>query len=171
VGPAFGPGLRVTAEWILAHPDEPTPWVSGGGLVRWRPALRERIRSLIGDPEGSHGCQLWQGNRDSQGYGRLGIAGRTLKVTRILYFLERGEWPPVMRHYVCDNPPCVRFDHLLPGTHADNAADKRGKHLTRGTHCPVGHEYAGDNLYVTPGGWWQCRRCKADAVARWRARQ
>jgi hypothetical protein len=30
------------------------------------------------------------------------------------------------------------------------------------THCPVGHEYAGDNLYVTPRGKRMCRKCASD---------
>ena len=35
------------------------------------------------------------------------------------------------------------------------------------THCPHGHPYAGDNLYVDPSGYRRCRACKdiARAVA------
>lgn len=30
------------------------------------------------------------------------------------------------------------------------------------THCPSGHPYAGDNLYVAPSGVRQCRACKRE---------
>jgi hypothetical protein len=36
------------------------------------------------------------------------------------------------------------------------------------THCPKGHPYSGDNLYVKPGGARACRECRtaADRVAK-----
>jgi hypothetical protein len=35
------------------------------------------------------------------------------------------------------------------------------------THCPAGHEYAGDNLYIGPNGKRQCRACnRARAAAK-----
>jgi hypothetical protein len=30
------------------------------------------------------------------------------------------------------------------------------------THCPVGHPYDGDNLYVSPSGFRGCRQCRHD---------
>jgi hypothetical protein len=37
--------------------------------------------------------------------------------------------------------------------------------------CPQGHEYAGDNLYISPSGTQVCKRCNRDAGARWRQRK
>jgi len=52
---------------------------------------------------------------------------------RVAYRLYVGEIPDGMhvRHRVCDNPPCVRPDHLALGSQADNMADKveRGRQL------------------------------------------
>jgi hypothetical protein len=38
------------------------------------------------------------------------------------------------------------------------------------THCPRGHPYAGDNVYIDPGGWRRCRECKrvARKEKRWK---
>ncbi len=35
-----------------------------------------------------------------------------------------------------------------------------GQRLRAKTHCPQGHPYSGDNLYIVPGrGWRYCREC------------
>lgn len=35
------------------------------------------------------------------------------------------------------------------------------------THCIRGHEFSGDNLYVTPKGNRQCKTCRRDALREW----
>ena len=37
------------------------------------------------------------------------------------------------------------------------------------SHCPAGHEYAGDNLYVTPTGRRSCKECNRAAKRKYRA--
>lgn len=45
-----------------------------------------------------------------------------------------------------------------------------GAEFQRGkTHCPKGHEYAGDNLYVRSNGKRGCHACDRDRMAAWRA--
>jgi hypothetical protein len=39
------------------------------------------------------------------------------------------------------------------------------------THCPQGHPYAGDNLYVAPNGERYCRACGREKNRRWKAKQ
>jgi hypothetical protein len=76
--------------------------------------------------------------------------------------------------HLCDNPPCVRLDHLRIGTNSDNMRDavaKRRQHQVVKTHCPHGHPYEGDNLYVTKAGGRQCKTCTSIRFQAWTAEQ
>jgi len=81
------------------------------------------------------GCWLWTGKRDAAGYGRIGIGSgsnrRSFQAHRVVWFLSTGQWPlPWPAEHVChrcDNPPCVRPDHLFVGTARDNMQDREAK--------------------------------------------
>lgn len=70
-------------------------------------------------------CLVWQGARDKDGYGIIQLDGKPKKVHQVVWFIANGPIPRglVVRHAVCDNPPCARLEHLALGTHADNMAD------------------------------------------------
>lgn len=80
-------------------------------------------------------CIEWPGSKDSDGYGRYKLNGKTLRIHRVMFFGFHGYWPEVVRH-ACDNPSCINPSHLLGGTPQDNvndmmernrAADRKGE--------------------------------------------
>lgn len=99
-----------------------------------------RCLSLDGDKFWSRvpkvgNCWEWPYFRNLDGYG---ITGKNKLVHRVAYVLSAGDDDIegyVICHH-CDNPSCVRPDHLFKGTHADNQADKlrKGRALRGHTH-------------------------------------
>lgn len=81
-----------------------------------------------------NGCWEWQGALNSTGYGTVGVGSkrkgtnRTWLTHRLAYEIFVGPIPPGMNIlHRCDNPSCLRPDHLFPGTDADNVADMMAK--------------------------------------------
>ena len=81
------------------------------------------------------GCVEWQGKLSPAGYGRFTFHGITQRAHRVAYFLEYGFLTRNLHvcHH-CDNPKCVKPEHLFLGTDADNIADKVKKGRS---HRPV----------------------------------
>lgn len=125
-------------------------------------------------------CWLWIGANGVFGYGQFRHEGRKQQAHRVSYQLFIGPIPPgLLVLHKCDVPACVNPHHLFVGTDADNVHDmmkkgrmnvsgnlllaqvRAGKYQLSKSHCPSGHEYAGDNLYVNPNsGERACRICK-----------
>lgn len=89
--------------------------------------------------EKTDGCWIWTAFRDKHGYGQIGTGSKSSHAYahRVSYEIEYGAIP-YGKHVLhqCDNPSCVRPDHLFIGTHADNMADMtnkgRGKQIAAG---------------------------------------
>lgn len=75
----------------------------------------------------SDGCWIWTGACNAAGYGVL--HGRERLAHRFSFELHHGAGSAdgVLVLHRCDNPPCVRPDHLFPGTNLDNVRDMQAK--------------------------------------------
>jgi hypothetical protein len=102
--------------------------------------------------------------------GPVGLCPETGEALQLDHVVARG---CIARH-------CVNPAHLEPVTHAVNSSRERkttqglakqteigqlvgsltaARNLQK-THCPQGHPYSGDNLYIVPSsGFRQCRTC------------
>lgn len=70
-------------------------------------------------------CWLWLGAKNDDGYGIVGHVG---KAHRVAWELTNGKIP-ADQHVLhrCDNPGCVRPDHLFLGSNHDNVLDRHSK--------------------------------------------
>lgn len=77
-------------------------------------------------------CWIWTAGHDHHGYGNFKVGHhKSTKAHRVVWQFTYGEIPKGMCIlHRCDNPPCVRLDHLFVGTKADNRWDcvLKGRH-------------------------------------------
>ena len=90
-------------------------------------------------------CWEWTAHKLYNGYGRFNLNGKTDYAHRISWQFATGEYPKGKQIlHLCDNPSCVRPDHLFLGTITDNMSDrnKKGRQSTSDKlNCRHGHPF------------------------------
>lgn len=90
-------------------------------------------KSLIGD-----GCWEWQATKNEHGYGFIGVGSRRSNAAkhclahRMAYELVYGKPPDSLGVlHKCDNPACIRPDHLFLGDQLANMQDAVAKNRVK----------------------------------------
>lgn len=73
-------------------------------------------------------CWVWTGGKRRKGYGCLEWEGKKRGAHRVSWELHFGPVPDGLHVlHRCDNPPCIRPEHLFLGTNLENHADRVAK--------------------------------------------
>lgn len=127
----------------------------------------QAISKKVGD------CVICTAGSNRKGYPQVSVEGKTKILTRLILEEKLGR-PLGLSHalHTCDTPSCINPNHLFEGDNYINQRDSvaKGRHWSvKKTHCKVGHPLSGDNLYVCPRGYRECKECRRNNVRRKRA--
>jgi hypothetical protein len=120
-------------------------------LIEQEPRFRSKINH--DGPTPAHcpelgPCHTWRGFLNADGYGTFHVTTHVKRPKQLGVLAHRVAWMVANRETLvteqvvmhrCDNPACVRIDHLRIGTVIDNTRDKVGKrrHSFGSTHGTV----------------------------------
>lgn len=97
-------------------------------------------------------CWIWTGANTGlkEKRGRLRLNGKDIMATHVAWLLEKGVLPTLKLLHKCDNPPCVRVNHLFEGTMKENVRDMfdKGRANRIKEFCKRGHSLKEGNLYL-----------------------
>lgn len=121
--------------------------------------------------EKTKGCWNWTGAKTRDGYGRFRVNGREVMAARFAYEEKHGPLEKRLKiGRTCENPSCVRPDHLYAGTVKEITLRGMGPTANNAakTMCKHGHLLEGENLVIDSEGRRRCRECAQDIQAeRW----
>jgi hypothetical protein len=116
--------------------------------------------------DSSADCWRWTARKNRDGYGTFWDGRNKVLAHRWSWVEANGEIPDgLVLDHLCRTRSCVRPDHLRPVTSRENvlapgSLSVSAIHVAK-THCPRGHELAGDNLIRShlKDGRRACRSC------------
>lgn len=155
-------------------------------IVEYRNGTPQTIESFWRYVKKTDTCWLWTGAKDACGYGmghEKTPEGKwvTRRAHIISVRLSGREIPRGMQcDHLCDNPPCVRPDHIAITTQRMNVY--RGTNVVaihnKLTACRKGHPFTEDNTYATKRYTRSlarpervCKTCHQARVAQYRKRK
>lgn len=109
------------------------------------------------------GCWIWNAYTRPDGYGSFSLNDRIDCAHRVSYKLfVNQEIDGLSIDHLCRRRNCVNPKHLEAVTQRENVLRGEGtaaKNASK-THCPQGHEFSKENLYINPAGARCCRECR-----------
>lgn len=111
-------------------------------------------------------CWEWTAYKNQRGYGQVALPGKNggaILAHRLSAMIHFGMFDSrLCVLHACDNPACVRPEHLRLGDRKRNAEDctTRGRHPNqRKTECKHGHPFTPENTRLNRRGGRVCREC------------
>lgn len=108
-------------------------------------------------------CWEWRGALSFCGYGQFSIGSTNYLSHRVALAIMHTDMPAGMvADHTCRNRACVNPNHLrvvdqYTNVHENSSAIAHLNSLK--THCHRGHPFEGENLYLHPKGFRECRTC------------
>jgi hypothetical protein len=111
--------------------------------VYLRPLAQERFWKFV---QKTDTCWIWIGYTSAKAYGQFQVNGRPVRAHRFSWEMSFGSISEgmVVCHR-CDNPSCVRPEHLFLGTQNENVQDQMRKGR-RTNHAAPGEQHHGSKL-------------------------
>lgn len=133
---------------------------------RAKPAIERLLARCV---RNDHGCLVWKGAVNRDGYGRIRLStwydgsGLMALTHRVAWEHANGSVPNTLElDHLCKVRACVEVTHLRPVTHQENMKDVdngwTGRLMTR---CQRGHDMTPSNTYVTHRKGRLKRSCRA----------
>lgn len=86
---------------------------------------------------------------DNGGYPRIRMGGKPTRIARLILIRRMGDIPSdVVSRHTCDNTWCIRPDHIISGTQAENNTDRKERGRSKGQRGEDSHRAKLTSLQV-----------------------